>query len=115
MISVAFNCVPNREQILGRLLSTVKAIKSEAKKRNLVGPQIRKLRNAKGWTQDVLAQRLQLAGWDVSRTSVAKLESRLRWVSDCELLFFAKVLSVDLRELFPKDVSLRRVGLQFRG
>ncbi len=80
-----------------------------------MGPQIRKLRDAKEWTQEVLAQKLQLTGWDVSRTSVAKLESGLRWVSDCELLFLAKVFSVELRELFPKEINLKRVGPEFRG
>lgn len=63
----------------------------------------------------MLAQKLQLAGWDVSRTSVAKLESRLRWVSDCELLFLEKVLAVEIRQLYPANVNLRKVGPQFRG
>ncbi len=81
---------------------------------NLIGPQIRKLRSEKGWTQDVLAQKLQLAEWDVSLTSVAKLESLLRWVSDCELLFLQKVLAVELFQLFPDKVNLRKIGPQFR-
>ncbi len=81
---------------------------------NVVGPQIRKLRAQRDWTQEVLAQKLQLAGWDVSRSSLAKLESRLRWVSDCELLFLAKVLSVDLGGLFPPGLELKKLGPQFR-
>lgn len=81
---------------------------------NVVGPQIRKLRNQRGWTQEFLAQKLQLAGWDVSRTSLAKLESKLRWVSDCELLFFAKVFSVELKDLFPAGLELKKLGPQFR-
>jgi hypothetical protein len=62
----------------------------------------------------VLAQKLQLAGWDVSRTSVAKLESQLRWVSDCELMFLGQVFAVQLPELFPEKVNLKKVGPQFR-
>jgi len=81
---------------------------------NIVGQQVKKLRNQRGWTQEVFAQKLQLAGWDVSRTSVAKLESGLRWVSDCELLFLAKVLSVRLDELFPSGLELKKLGPQFR-
>lgn len=81
---------------------------------NVVGPQIRKLRAQRDWTQEVLAQKLQLAGWDISRSSLAKLEARLRWVSDCELLFLAKVLSVDLRDLFPPGLELKKLGPQFR-
>jgi transcriptional regulator with XRE-family HTH domain len=66
---------------------------------NLVGPQVRKLRDQKNWTQDLLAQKLQLTGWDVSRTSLAKLEAQLRWVSDVQILFLARVLGVDVRVL----------------
>jgi transcriptional regulator with XRE-family HTH domain len=81
---------------------------------NLVGPQVRKFRDQKGWTQEVLAEKLQLAGWDVSRTSLAKLESQLRRCPDCELLFLSKVLGVDVAILFPKNVNLKKVGPQFR-
>lgn len=81
---------------------------------NVVGPQIRKLRSQRGWTQEVFAQKLQLAGWDVSRTSLAKLEAKLRWVPDCELLFLAKVLSVQLKDLFPPNLELKKLGPQFR-
>ena len=81
---------------------------------NVVGPQVRKIRVRKGWTQDVLAQKLQLAGWDVSRTSLAKLESQLRWVPDCELLFLSKVLGVGIPDLFPGGVNLKKLGPQFR-
>lgn len=82
--------------------------------RNVIGPQIRKLRNQRGWTQEILAQKLQLAGWDVSRTSVAKLESQLRWVSDCELLFLKKVFAANLSDLFPSGLKLEQLGPQFR-
>ena len=69
--------------------------------RNLVGPQIRKVRYAQELTQDQLAARLQRAGWDVSRVSIAKIESQLRWVADCELFMLAHVLQVPIVELFP--------------
>jgi transcriptional regulator with XRE-family HTH domain len=82
--------------------------KSVKKPLNLVGPQIRKL------TQAVLAERLQLHGWDISRVSLAKLEARLRWVPDCELLFLAKVLGVGLPDLYPPGLELKKIGPQFR-
>jgi len=82
---------------------------------NLVGPQVRRLRNHKGWSQEVLAQRLQLQGWDISRTSLAKLEAELRWVSDCELIFLSKALGVPLPDLYPKNLNLKKIGLHFRG
>ena len=43
----------------------------------------------------------QLSGWDVSRESLAKIESRLRSVSDIEILKLAKILEVHFSALFP--------------
>jgi len=69
--------------------------------RNLVGPLVRRIRNAQGMTQDDLAAKLQRAGWDVSRVSVAKIEAQIRWVADCELFMLAKALGVPMEELLP--------------
>ena len=81
---------------------------------NLVGPQVRKLRSQKGWTQDALAARLQLRGWDVSRESVAKLEGQFRRVPDCELLFLSKVLGAKLTDLFPSNLNLKKLDPSLR-
>jgi DNA-binding XRE family transcriptional regulator len=105
--------VPDWEQVFAFVFDRVKA-KILMRALNVVGYQVRKLRSQRGWTQEVMAQKLQLAGWDVSRTSLAKLESRLRWVPDCELLFLSKVLGVELRALFPPDLELKKIGPQFR-
>ena len=74
---------------------------------NLVGPQIRKLRYQKGWSQNALAIRLQLAGLDKDRTGVGKIESQLVHVSDYQLLYFSEVLAVDLLDLYPKFARTR--------
>lgn len=81
---------------------------------NLVGPQVRQLRNQKGWTQESLAAKLQVEGWDVSRESLAKLESQFRRAPDCELLFLAKVLGVELVDLFPNELDLRTLDPSLR-
>jgi transcriptional regulator with XRE-family HTH domain len=81
---------------------------------NVVGPQVRKLRAQRGWTQEVLAQKLQLQAWDVSRTSLGKLEAQLRRVPDCELLFLAKVLGVTVADLLPANPNLKKLGPQLR-
>lgn len=69
--------------------------------RNLIGPQVRKIRYQRGMTQEQLAIRLQMAGYDRSRGRLAKIEARLLWVGDHELFFFAKVLGVPVSALFP--------------
>jgi transcriptional regulator with XRE-family HTH domain len=82
---------------------------------NLIGPQVRKWRDNRRWSQETMASKLQLLGWSISRNSLAKLELGLRRVSDCELFFLAKVLRVDLRDLFPKQMPLKEIGPAFQG
>ena len=69
---------------------------------NVVGPQIRRLRYNRGWTQSELAVKLQLVGWDISRSGVGKIESQLVWIGDYELFYLMKIFNVPLTELFPR-------------
>jgi transcriptional regulator with XRE-family HTH domain len=69
--------------------------------KNNVGPQVRRRRYALGWSQSDLATKLQLAGFDVSRSGVSKIEARLSYVDDKTLLYLAEVLKVSIQELFP--------------
>ena len=71
--------------------------------RNIVGPQVRKLRNQHEWSQATLAAKCQVAGWDISRSIVAAIEGQVRWVGDFELVMLAKVLRVVPADLFPKQ------------
>lgn len=81
---------------------------------NVVGPQVQKYRHRKGWTQTVLARKLQLQGWSIGVGSLGKLEAQLRRVPDCELMFLAKVLGVSILDLFPKSKPLKQLGPQFQ-
>lgn len=81
---------------------------------NLVGPQVRKWRVYRGWSQETTARKLQLQGWSISRHSLAKLELKLRRVSDCELFFLARVLRIDLRDLFPRQMPMKEIGPAFQ-
>ena len=51
-----------------------------------------------GWPNR-LATRLELAGFDISRSGVSKLEARLRFVDDKDCMFLAEVLKVPIQEL----------------
>ena len=64
------------------------------KPRNIVGPLVRELREKQGLTQAELAAKLNLAGWDLSRETLAKIESQIRWVADFELLYLAEGLGI---------------------
>ncbi len=65
----------------------------------MIGPTLRSLREAEELTQAEFAGRLQLAGWDISRETLAKVESQVRCVTDGELVRFAEALEVDPSEL----------------
>ena len=72
-----------------------------ASSQNLVGPQVRRLRMAAKLSQEALATKLQVGGWDISRAGLSKIESRLRRVNDAEVYILAKVLGCALIDLFP--------------
>lgn len=67
---------------------------------NVVGPVVQRLRKERGWSQAKLAERLQSAGWNISRSGLAKIECRLVWVGDFELLYFVNVFGVGIGNLF---------------
>jgi transcriptional regulator with XRE-family HTH domain len=77
-----------------------------AQPKNIIGPRVRLHRNQHGWSQSVLAAKCQLFGWDISRSIVAAIEGRVRWVGDFELVMLAKVLKTSPQELLPKQLNL---------
>ena len=74
-------------------------------KRNAVGAQIRKLRNQRNWTQEILVARCNVAGCNISRGTLAKVEAQIRGVSDVELFAIAKAFTVEIEELYPKGFA----------
>ena len=91
-------------------------IKTAKRQLNFIGPQVRKFREAKGWTQDKLAIQAQLFGWDTSRLSVTRLENGERRVPDVELFVFAQVLGISADDLFPRNLrkQIKTLWPQYR-
>jgi transcriptional regulator with XRE-family HTH domain len=81
--------------------------------RNIVGPEIRRFRAKLGLTQPMLVARCQLIGWDISRETIAKIESQIRWVSDFELLAFSKALNIPVSDLWPQVEQIPNLMDQF--
>lgn len=79
--------------------------------RNVVGPSVQRCRSARGWSQQMLATKCQLIGWDISRSIVAAIEGRVRWVADWEVLLLARVFKVSLVDLYPVNFRGDDVGL----
>ncbi|MHC1762699.1 MAG: helix-turn-helix domain-containing protein [Verrucomicrobiia bacterium] len=72
-----------------------------AKPQNIVGPQVRKLRDHQGMTQEMLAARCGVLGWDLSRATLSKIEAQLRCVTDRELQVLAEALRVGVERMYP--------------
>jgi len=74
-------------------------------KKNIVGPVVRELREKSGLTQPQLAAKLNVLGWDISRETLAKIESQFRWVADFEILKLAGALGIEGPELLSRAVK----------
>ena len=76
----------------------------DGERMNLIGDNLKKLRKAKKMSQQALSNSLELMGVYVCRGSISRIEDKTRTVTDIELFALAKVLKVDMNELF--DVCL---------
>lgn len=70
---------------------------------NDIGPQVRMLRLRRGWTQDDLAIKLQISGWDISREGLAKVETQRHQVLAEQLWVLMRVFQVGFEVFFPKE------------
>ena len=77
--------------------------------RNAAGPQIARVRSERNLTQEEFAAKLQVAGLDLDRIAVAKIEARIRSVFDFELAMIAHLLAVSTDELLPPRGSLTKL------
>nr|WP_300187460.1 helix-turn-helix transcriptional regulator [uncultured Agathobaculum sp.] len=65
-------------------------------KKNLCGDRIHQARTTQRMSQSDLAARMQINGVIIEREAVSKIETGDRFVTDYELLVFAKVLGVSV-------------------
>lgn len=72
------------------------------KRNNIVGIRISEIRKAQfpKMSQRMLAEQMQLAGIDLDKNAIQRIESGERFVTDIELFAFSKILNVSLENLF---------------
>lgn len=66
---------------------------------NICGQQVALLRMQSGKSQRQLADALQLAGLDIDKNAIQRIESGKRFVTDIELTFLARVLNTSVPAL----------------
>lgn len=67
---------------------------------NITGKNIKEIRKDKKITQEDLCARMQVMGYQISRSDISKLENGKRFISDFEVVGFAQALKVDILELY---------------
>jgi transcriptional regulator with XRE-family HTH domain len=72
---------------------------------NIIGPVVIKLRQARKWSQEVLAARLQCQEDDISRDVLANIESGRQQITDKHIRALQKAFEVPVVRLFPKTVQ----------
>ena len=76
--------------------------KTENGKNNLCGTIIEKRRKEMEKSQRQLADLLQIAGLDIDKNAIQRIEAGKRFVTDIELTYLAKVLDLTYDELLEK-------------
>ena len=65
-----------------------------------IGNNIRKIRESIGMTQEMLSTKLQLAGCDITRSAVAKIEVGQRHLYPDEIILIKEILGTDFDSIF---------------
>lgn len=77
--------------------------KSHDGRNNLCGTVIETRRREMGKSQRQLADLMQLAGLDIDKNAIQRIEAGKRFVTDIELSYFANVLNLTLDALLERE------------
>ena len=89
---------------------TVEKRKKMAGQANVVGPRLRAFRKAAGLSQKELAARCQQRGLNLTRSTLAKIESQIRFIKACELFIIARILKLPMDSFYPSDFGVNEAG-----
>ena len=76
--------------------------KSPDGRNNICGAKVALLRKAEGISQRELADRLQIAGLDVDKNAVQRIECGKRFVTDIEIIVIAEVLELTYEDMLKQ-------------
>lgn len=69
---------------------------------NICGKNIKKFRESQKLTQEELCARMQVMGYQISRSDISKLENGKKCITDFEIVGFANALKVPISSLFDQ-------------
>ena len=67
---------------------------------NIIGPKIKYFRKHKKITQEDLCARMQVMGYQISRSDISKIENGKKFIADFEVLGFANALKISILDLY---------------
>ena len=67
---------------------------------NIIGNRIKTIRLNQKITQEDLCARMQILGFQISRSDISKLENGKKLITDFEIIGFSKALKVSILDLF---------------
>lgn len=68
---------------------------------NVIGSKIKELRKEQRLSQEFLCARMQVLGYKISRSDISKIETGKKFISDFEVLGFAKALKTTITNNYP--------------
>ena len=68
-----------------------------------IGNNIRRIRESRGMTQEMLAAKLQLQGCDITRSAIAKIEIGQRHLYPDEIILIRRILNTTYEDIFNYD------------
>ncbi len=75
-------------------------------KKNLISQNLIQLRKENKLSQRDLARKLQLAGYDMDKNVITRIETGQRYVTDIELNALSKLLNVHMEDLIEEDKEI---------
>ena len=76
--------------------------------KNLIGDNLIELRKAHRISQRLLAYKLQLAGYDMDKNVITRIETHKRYVTDIELKALCEVFGITYTELIDGKHSRKK-------
>ncbi len=74
----------------------------DGKTEDIVGLLVGKLRRERGCTQEQLSAQCQVRGLNLSRSTLAKIEARVRFIKAAELFILSQALHVPMERFYPE-------------
>ena len=75
-----------------------------------IGGNIARLRNQKGWSQELFAAKLQVEEFDITRSTVAKIENGCRNIFAHELPMICRALGCRYEDLLGPERQPKKSG-----